>query len=106
MFGRAIRQWREARLAQQKDKRLQILRDVALDHSDKRAWLRLVKTKSQIAAFLETDLDNLEATERFKIYHLMEAVFPSDFNRIIAVRLERETDPSCRDLLLAIAPIN
>jgi len=85
---------------------LKMMRRFIADVSDQEAGIWLVKERKKVAAFLENGLDALSNSERLKLYGFMEGMFPRTFKRVLAVRLERETDPKCVELLRAIVDIH
>lgn len=82
---------------------LEMIRRFLADISDEKAGMWLVTRGRHVAAFAERDMDLLTQGERLKFYGLMEGFFPRQFKRMLAVRLEKEKDPQCIELLRAIA---
>jgi len=97
------------RLAMRADRNvecLELLRGFIRDISNMENTVKLVIREKEIARLLENEMDLLTADERYKIYGFMEGVFPKRFKRVLSVRLRRENDPKCLELLRAIADLH
>jgi len=92
--------------AEYRAKTLEMIRRFVANIADKKAAIWIVRNTPQVVAFLENEMDSLTREERLTVYGFMEGMFRKHFKRILATRLQRETDSKCLELLRAISDIH
>jgi hypothetical protein len=97
-----MKTFRIARREEHKAECLEILRAFIVDAGNIRNGIMLVGKEKEIVRLLETEADLLTPEERYRVYGFMEGLFPEHFKRILAARLQSESDSKCRELLRAI----
>jgi hypothetical protein len=85
---------------------LSVIRRFIADIGNVQNGIELVRKEKNIARLLEDQMDLLSPGERFKVYGFMEGMFPKHFKRILRIRLQKELDPDCQEILRAIAEIH
>lgn len=92
--------------AKRKQECMEILRGFMGDIADLNYGVRLEEKREEIAHLLEKEMDLFTTKERYQIYGFMEGMFAKRFKKILIVRLSKETDPKCLELLRAISDIH
>ena len=87
-------------------KTLEMLRRFIANIADKEAGVWLVTRKRKVGLFLESQMDLLTTEERLKVYGFMEGMFPEHFSRVLAIRLQSESDTKCLEQLRAISSLH
>lgn len=90
----------------QRAKCLDIIRNFLSDISNVPNGIHFIRSENQIMDFLSTEMDVLTEGERFRVYGLVDGMFPKRSKKLVELRLLDEKDPRCLKLLHAIAEMH